>query len=85
MDLLTLAFISESPLAVIISIKISADTIPPFINSGTIALIYSISFITSEEVTMCISWSVTVKYLGRAVNIFYNLFPNIKVPVNPSL
>jgi len=54
-------------------------------NSGTIALIYSISFITSEEVTICISWSVTVKYFGRAVNIFYNLLPNTNVPVKPFL
>jgi len=38
---------------------------------------------TSDEVIICISKSVTVKYLGSAVNIFYNLFPRIKVPVSP--
>jgi len=50
MDLLTLVFISVKLLAVIISINMSADTIPPLINSGTIAFIYSISFIISVEV-----------------------------------
>jgi len=72
-------------LAVIISINISGETTPPFINSGTTALICSISFIISEEVTTCISKSVTVKYFGSAVNNFYNLFPRISVPVNPFL
>jgi hypothetical protein len=85
MDCLTLAFISDKLLEVIISIKISGDTIYAFINSGTKALIYSISLITSEEVIICISWSVKVKYSGSAVNIFYSLLPNIKVPVKPSL
>jgi hypothetical protein len=55
MALLTALFISVKLFAVIISINISAGTIPPFINSGTTALIYSISLITSAEVIICIS------------------------------
>jgi len=53
-------FISDKLLAVIISIKISGETTPPFINSGITAFIYSISFTISAEVIICISKSVTV-------------------------
>jgi len=60
MDLLTLLFISVKLLEVIMSIRISGEISWALINSGTNALIYSISFITSAEVIMWISKSVTV-------------------------
>jgi len=55
MACLTFTFISVKPFADIISTIISGPTIPPLTNSGTIALIYSISFKISEEVVKCIS------------------------------
>jgi hypothetical protein len=83
MAYLTLVFISVSPFAVRISIKMSGPTIPPFTNSGTTCFIYSISLIISVEIDKCISKSVRVKYSGKAVNNFYYL-PNTKTPVSPS-
>jgi hypothetical protein len=82
MAFLTLTLNSVRLFDVIISTIISGGTTPPFINSGTIALIYSISLIISDDVVKCISKSVTVKCSGSAVNTFYS-FPSINVPVNP--
>ena len=55
-------------LHVIASMIISGGSPPDLTNSGSIAFIYSRSRAISELVSILTSWSVRVKYSGRAVN-----------------